>query len=309
MYFANNICFFFVAGYNASGYLVPGTEVNQPTPILFEYFIKTDILIKDVSISGGHTAFLTNKGKVYTMGANGSGQLGLENFDIQKEPVIVSFFESNNIIIDKIYCKYHRSFFLTSDGDIYCCGDNPNGELGLSSSKTHKTQIQLHPYFKEGGSRGATSPKISIIDVAMASNHTWFLTDNGHVYGCGSNHYGQLGLGNLNNQSTPQKITYFNDIPISKIAAGAAHVMFLANNGSIYGIGNNQDGQLGLGYTTQGTDEIDKYVKTIKKITYFDNINIKDIVCGNNESFFLTNNGKVYCCGNNGMGEIRFWTY
>ena len=33
-----------------------------------------------------------------------------------------------------------------------------------------------------------------VVQVEAAGNHTFFRDDNGAVYGCGSNHHGQLGL-------------------------------------------------------------------------------------------------------------------
>ena len=38
------------------------------------------------------------------------------------------------------------------------------------------------------------------------------LTSSSDLYSWGSNKYGQLGLGNNNNQSSPQKIKFFNSI-------------------------------------------------------------------------------------------------
>ena len=50
----------------------------------------------------------------------------------------------------------------------------------------------------------------------------------GHVMTCGSSHYGQLGHGDQEKQSTPSKVTSIADKKIVKIACGIFHTVSIA---------------------------------------------------------------------------------
>lgn len=45
-----------------------------------------------------------------------------------------------------------------------------------------------------------------MISVACGGQHSLFLTETGEVFACGSNKYGQLGLGDRVDRMTPQPI-------------------------------------------------------------------------------------------------------
>ncbi|HCQ16391.1 MAG TPA: hypothetical protein DIU20_09025, partial [Cryomorphaceae bacterium] len=76
-----------------------------------------------------------------------------------------------------------------------------------------------------------------------------FLKADGTVWGCGRNQKGQLGLGvtSTTQQSVAQAPSLSN---IIAIGAGTWHSMFVAKNGSIWACGDNSEGELGDGTTT-----------------------------------------------------------
>lgn len=75
------------------------------------------------------------------------------------------------------------------------------------------------------------------------------ITDRGNLYSWGENRNGQLGIGNLIDQTNPQLVTIPNgEKPIS-IALGQQHSMVVTDKGNLYSWGYNNLGQLGLGNT------------------------------------------------------------
>lgn len=77
---------------------------------------------------------------------------------------------------------------------------------------------------------------------------------------------------------------------IVDIACGCLHTLLLTRYGSVYGIGSNSSGELGVGDTDYRKD-------IITKIPYYNNV-IKVIASGN-ASVFLTKDGNVYNFGYN----------
>ena len=80
------------------------------------------------------------------------------------------------------------------------------------------------------------------------------------------------------------------------------HKFFFAlnfSNDRLFGCGNNDYGQLGLGYIS-GADKI----LDITRVGFFENIIINQIYCHYNHTLVLTQNGSIYCWGDNCFGQI-----
>ena len=84
------------------------------------------------------------------------------------------------------------------------------------------------------------------------SGHSLILKNDGTLWGCGWNSYGQLGLGDTNNRNTFTQITTNTD-DIKSVYCGWKHTLILENDGTLWGTGWNEKGQLGLGATTART--------------------------------------------------------
>lgn len=137
-------------GSNEYGQLGLGDKIPV-SPLSKLTITKNNEILKITRIACGHdhTLFLTkdksNKHQVYGCGYNPFGQLGLDNFKNQYYPVCINFFDVKNIIIIDVSAGKHRSFFLSNKHQVYACGDNGNGELGIGNFKLAKipTLVQI----------------------------------------------------------------------------------------------------------------------------------------------------------------------
>lgn len=71
------------------------------------------------------------------------------------------------------------------------------------------------------------------------------------LWACGSNIFGQLGVGVSYSVPIPARVTTSADV--SSVSAGTKHSLFVKADGSLLGSGGNDSGQLGDGRITQRT--------------------------------------------------------
>ena len=138
---------------------------------------------------------------------------------------------------------------------------------------------------------------------ANFGNHTPFLKSDGTVWATGDNGQGGLGDGTTGTDRLyPVQVTDSTTNPItniSAIAAGGAHTVFLKNDGTVWATGQNNNGELGIGNTTQQNRAVQVTDSSGNYIT-----NVSAIAAGYNHTVFLKNDGTAWATGNNVQGEL-----
>jgi len=116
----------------------------------------------------------------------------------------------------------------------------------------------------------------------------------------GYNVYGQLGDGTYNNTNRPEQIVAGG---VTAIAAGGNHSLFLKSDGSLWAMGKNYYGQLGLGtFYTSPPFGISHPVQIVAS-------NVTAIAAGGEHSLFLKSDGSLWAMGYNGDGELGDGAY
>ena len=224
------------------------------------------------------TILLKNDDTIWGCGYNIDGELGLG--DISSSTTFTQIIDVYDV--KSIYCGISNTFILKNDGTLWGCGANTYSQLGLGDKNGRKTFTQI-----------ATNTD-DIKSVYCGTNHTFILENNGTLWGCGRNDYGQLGLGtDTNNKTIFTQITS-NVYDIKSIYCGSDHTFILKNDGTLWGCGYNNYGQLGLGDANHRT--------TFTQIIDIDDI--KSIYCGGYHTFVLKNDGTLLGCGWNNHGQL-----
>ena len=222
-----------------------------------------------------HTLIRTDSGKIYGLGVNDNGQLGLGYMtDGEKVPILIP--ELNNII--QISAGGFHSLVLDNNGKVYSFGYNSEGQLGLGNEndELNPKLIELEDY---------------IVDISAGNYHSLLLSSGGDVYSFGMNDSGQLGLKNNGNRNIP---TIIPDIKnIIQISAGGFHSLLLNRNGNVYAFGRGEYGQLALGNDDVNIPKLIPHLNNIIKVS-----------AGNYHSLALNNKGQVLSFGYNRYGQL-----
>lgn len=87
-----------------------------------------------------------------------------------------------------------------------------------------------------------------VVKSVSAKHNTFFLMHDGRVSWCGLDFGLQPGG---HHQLTPEPITIPGGGKVQTAAVGIAHTIVSMQDGSVYGLGKNNKGQLGLGHTAR----------------------------------------------------------
>ena len=117
------------------------------------------------------------------------------------------------------------------------------------------------------------------------------------IYAVGSNACGQLGIGSLDDSSLWVECIKSNKIKIAQMSGGANHSLLVTEEGSLFGTGSNDNGQLGL-----SQDQLHQF-QEIPTTT-----NIVQVATGWHHSLALDVHGQVWAFGNNQYGQLGLTT-
>ena len=216
---------------------------------------------------------LKNDGTLWGCGYNSDGQLGLR--DTSNRTTFTKIIND----VKSVYCAYDDTLMLKNDGTLWGCGYNNHGGLGLGDGDRRTTFTQI------------TTNTDNIKSVYCGCYYTAILKNDGTLWACGYNGRGQLGLGNTNGKTTFTQITT-NTNDVKSVCCGFYYTLMLKNDGTLWGCGANNYGQLGLGDTTDR--------KTFTQVT----TNVKSVYCGDYYTIILKNDGTLWGCGYNGYGQL-----
>ena len=188
-------------------------------------------------------------------------------------------------LISESRLSYHAIFYI--ENKLYGVGRNDFTQL---SWKKHKNGAQICKDVNNlfGG---------SIKQIETGSQHSLFLTENGTVYGLGSNKYGQLLLKNRE-----QNYDNFTLIPILKniisIRCSSLTSYVLNSNGGMFSFGSSGNGSLGVELNWMGEPKVRKSKYRIKS-----NDKIVSIHCGAFHASFITEKMDIYLFGGNDSSQ------
>lgn len=308
-------------GRRSDGKLGDGSSsaTNQTTPVLTKKNSTTTFdLCVDVGAGIENSVVLNNLGQVWAFGNNNNGELGNNGTAISAYPVrVLKGTSATNYIPASVAVSAGDDFSLavTQAGNVYTWGYQGSGRLGNGITAGNRlygglVERNISPDY----------PVLSgIVDadcgkdfaVAREANALQVNGSLGRVSAWGSNAYGQLGRGDLNNRTRSVIMQTAEDVPLTDawdVSAGDSHcavVRWKAGDstlqGSVWCAGNQANGRLGNDSNQEGNVTFPKRVVKNDGL-YLDGI--IQVACGPRHTLALDDSGYVWCWGGNTSGEL-----
>ena len=251
-------------------------------------------------------------------GQNDSFSLGMPT-DTVYEPTPVLFppllaMEKINMIA----CSPRHTLILSSFGNIYSCGENSEGALGLGDTIS-RMSLTLLTWPIDPLKPSDSPPRI--VKVAAGTgpigSHSMAIDANGLLYGWGVGY--SIGLGQVKGSSTPKVITFPPDendaiadddndkMAVRDVACGGTFTVVVLKSGKVYSFGMWSHGRLGLGQapylkTKKRQKKLARYQLRPSLLKGVDNA--ISVACGEAHCLCLLQNGSVLAWGQNSCGQL-----
>ena len=259
-------------GRNYLGELGLGHKENVSIPTPIPNLPKINM----VSCGGYFAVCVDYEGFIWSFGANNCGQLGTRKkiyFNVPQKLITIP-------PVLSVACGFEHTLIITNDSNLWSCGRNNFGQLCHGDKERHL--IPKKTLFS------------NISKISAGYYHSLFQNDKGEIFACGDNLNGECGSGHFCEfQITPNLIP---NAPsnIFHFVCGHHHNLFLDSEGNVFSVGDNEDGQLGLGNNTSQN-----------VLTKIPNIPpIKMISCGSASSYLIDFEGNVWSFGLNIAGQL-----
>lgn len=299
----NGTVFAFGIEYSALG-LNTNADIEVPIEIPASSFDNKKI--SKVFGSPFHTLFLAEDGSIFSAGRGSDGELGSRyNATSNKVMRVDSLNYQGNRIIE-ISATYQASMLLSNSGKVYSFGGSYSDSTISFLGRTTKRTIARPQELSHSNISGET-----FVKAAAAGERTFLLSEEGKVYAFGSATNSTIGTGDSLNIHVPTLIDHTNigskkivDIKTTSAtntnSNTISHTLLLAEDGTLFGFGSNENGQLGLG------DFVERSIPTEISHANLSGKTISKIATGAQNSMVISTDGSVFIWGIGGNGEMGY---
>jgi alpha-tubulin suppressor-like RCC1 family protein len=228
-------------GGNEAGQLGDGTTSEQDVPVQ----VGTDTHWASVAAGVAHTVAVKTDGTLWTWGNNNAGQLGDGTTTHRYAPAQVgtdtdwaSVAAGRN---HTLAAGRDHTVAVKTDGTLWAWGANGAGQLGDGTTTERHEPVQV----------GTDTRWAS---VATGESYTVAFMTNGTLWTWGGNNVGQLGDGTTTERHEPAQVGADHWASVAAAGEGAVageHTVGVKTDGTLWAWGNNHNGQLGDGTTTE----------------------------------------------------------
>ncbi|XP_028285838.1 secretion-regulating guanine nucleotide exchange factor isoform X2 [Parambassis ranga] len=220
---------------------------------------------------------------LHSWGANSYGQLGQGHVEDQAVPQLSDSAALQNKAVRTVTGGGGHSVLVTESGEVFVCGQNNRGQLGLG----HNADILTF--------QPCLILNHKITNLACGWDFTLLLTDCGQILACGSNAFGQLGVGQTVPHSADLLVVKSLKEPVVSVAAGLRHSLAVTDSGCVY--------QWGTGLFSHAKRALSPH-----PVPAYLNSKVPSLVPGMDQSkSHLVTAGSAHCVCLTGDGDLFLW--
>ncbi|KAL4464464.1 hypothetical protein ABPG72_011752 [Tetrahymena utriculariae] len=259
---------------------------NKQFSYLQKEMLQTSHDITHIQVGDTHSIASSTNGKIYGWGWNDLCQLGIdlhENYFCTKKPAPIPWIEE--ITRPKMFSVgSNHTFFLDVDNNLYVQGKNNQGQLGLGHNEIVQDPERLDLNIK-------ADDRIKIIKSRY--EQSVIVTEKGVVF------IWPFQLQNNNWINEPFELAFpSSKVLISQVSCGLKFSIFLSNNGVLYSMGSNEQGELGLG------DCVDRNIPCQIESLKNSAEKIQQVECGQKHTICKSGLNKIYTWGFGAKGQL-----
>uniref|UniRef100_A0A1A8PM61 Secretion regulating guanine nucleotide exchange factor n=1 Tax=Nothobranchius rachovii TaxID=451742 RepID=A0A1A8PM61_9TELE len=228
---------------------------------------------------------------LHTWGANSYGQLGQGHVEDKCVPRLSDSSVLQNRAVRTLSGGGGHSVVISESGEVFVCGQNNKGQLGLGHN-ADASSFQLCPILNQ-----------RVRSVSCGWDFSLLLTDCGQLLACGSNAFGQLGVGEKIKQTADFLAVETLKEPVLSVAAGLRHSLVVCDSGSVYQWGT---GLFSHAKRTLSPRPVPSYLcaKVPCLVPGLSQRTPHSVVAGSTHCVCLTGEGDLFMWGSNKHGQL-----
>eukprot|EP00980_Cylindrotheca_fusiformis_P007349 scaffold1525_cov142-Cylindrotheca_fusiformis.AAC.149 len=196
---------------------------------------------KQIYAGGGHSALLTENGKLYLWGWNDDGQCGPNNTEEKKESIspMPTIKHLDGISVDSAALGFSHTLVIEKETKtLFAFGNSERGQVDGSLSKS--VPVPVTPDFLKNE---------KVLAIAAGLFHSAAITCEGELVTFGCGRFGQsLSSTKSDGQVWVGRWKPEDGVPLVSVACGRRHTIVVDSAGRIWTFGENKYGQLGRSF-------------------------------------------------------------
>jgi alpha-tubulin suppressor-like RCC1 family protein len=285
-------------GDNPDGALGDRTVVSRTHPVQAQAADGTPFTGASHVVSARrHTLAAKADGTVWAWGYNFYGTLGNGTKTDSLVPVQVLTAANTPLTnVVQIAANQISSLALRSDGTVWAWGKGALGNgTAVDATSVFAVRVETTPGV----------PLSNVVAIAQGGGHSIAVLSEGTVFGWGA---GAVGDGVSGTRLRPTQIVDAAGAPftgVASVAAGFNFTLFLKTDGSLWSVGQNASGALGIGLSaTTGTAALRLNPVPVTASTGGAFVNVAQVRSYEFHVIALKNDGTVWTWGRNTYGEL-----
>lgn len=220
-------------GYNGHGQLGDGTTADQSTPTTVAGLSSVDhVKAMAIEYSSGSSTHAADGATIKSAGYNAYGQLGDTTVIQRTSFVAATIGGSPGNVVDIQGTEGEASRVMRdSNGNLFSCGYNNYGQLGLGDTATHSGLG-----FEAVTMPSTTATKHLMYNGVSGAATTMFLGADGELYACGYNIDGSLGQGNVTQLTSFTQLKRHGVATLTDFVVAGSHPTIVSNKSGVFAI-------------------------------------------------------------------------